>query len=85
MTPKIILPAAAALALSACAETNIMPTAVSTGPGLTYEQAKDLYDDLSIIEFGQLDRNNDNVLDESEQALIGDEDAIGGLTIDDDS
>lgn len=63
--------------LAACAGTApVAQTAPAMG-GMTFDQLRGQYPDLSAVEFARLDDNGDGLVDAEEQRAISDEDVIG--------
>ena len=78
-TAKTTLAAATLVGLTAC-----MPmTETASMGGMTYQQALEVYPDLSAVEFSVLDDNNDGMLDETERMDIDSDDSnVGAIEVD---
>ena len=84
MIRSTAIAATALFALAACDEDPMMSaSAAATAGGMTYDQARAEYPDMSAVEFDVLDDNNDGLLSAEEAMDIGTD--ADELTIDDDA
>ena len=82
---RLTLPAAALVALAACdtAPMGASATASASAGGMTYDQARAEYPDMSAVEFEVLDDNNDGLLSAEEAMDIATD--ADELTVDDEA